>query len=75
MATITIDAYKGWTVAQLKRRCRELCRAVSNDEMIILKLAHGGTLSPVERERVSRLKQAYEEFSDVATAVNRLGVF
>lgn len=61
MVTISIDAYKGWTVAKLKRRCRELCCALMRDEMIILKLADGITLSPEERDKVNRLKMAYED--------------
>ena len=61
MATFTIDAYKGWTMSQLKRRCRELCRASMSDDMIILTLADGGTLSPEQLERVNRIKQAYED--------------
>ena len=60
MAIISIDAYKGWTVAKLKRHCRALCCALMRDEMIILKLADGGALSPEERDRVNRLKMAYE---------------
>lgn len=61
--TFTLDPYKGWTIAQLKRRCRELCHAMSNDEMIILKLAERGIdgLSPDQRQRVERLIQAYED--------------
>lgn len=61
MATLTIDAYKGWSVARLKRRCRELCRAMMNDEMIILTMAEGSPLSSEQQARVDRLRQAYED--------------
>ena len=53
MAIISIDAYKGWTVAKLKRHCREMCCALMRDEMIILKLADGDALSPEERDNES----------------------
>ena len=60
-ATISIDAYKGYSVAQLKQRCRELCGALMNYEMIILALASDRKLSAEQRAKVDRLIKGYED--------------
>lgn len=54
------DPYSGWTVKQLKERCRELGHALMRDEMIILALAAGDVLPKEYQERVDLLKIAYE---------------
>lgn len=63
MSTFTIDAYKGWTEEQLKRRCLELVRAVAHKDVIIAVLAKGSMndLHEVDREEVSRILASWED--------------
>jgi hypothetical protein len=60
--TITIDAYDGWTTEQLKKRCRELCRALHEWEMIALNVYEGNFDSLPEdlRKKLLGLQAAYD---------------
>lgn len=64
MSTFVFDAYKDKTLPEMKKRCRELVRAVGRWERIALTLAaHNGTqgLSAVDAEAVNRLLEAYKD--------------
>ena len=61
MTTFIFDAYKGWSEDALKARCRELCRAVMEKDLIIVTLAEEGfdSLTIDQQDRVRRLRAAY----------------
>jgi hypothetical protein len=66
MPTFFLDIYKGWTRKRLKERCRELCRAVGEYEMMIAMLVEYGPealqfLPPDMCERAIQLNAAYRD--------------
>jgi hypothetical protein len=66
MSTVAINAYAGWTEAQLRERCRELVRIASHKDILIAKLSlaiPGGVDSlPVSiREEVRRIRDQWDD--------------
>ena len=57
-----LDAYKGWSIDQLKKRCRELCRVSMRRDMIIAVLATEGIdgLNLEDQETVKRILSQYD---------------
>lgn len=62
-AAFTSDPYAGWTENNLRKRCRELSRAVSRWQMIALVAAYDGigALTEGDRAALEKLKQAYSD--------------
>lgn len=61
MATFVLDPYADWTAERLKSRCRELCRALSEDELIIAMMVE---YTPSALDRIP------PEFQDKARRIN-----
>jgi hypothetical protein len=63
MDTFTFDPHKGMTLEQVKQRCRELSRALTQWQMIALLAYEGKTDELPERDKqaLQRLKAAYED--------------
>jgi hypothetical protein len=63
MNTFTIDAYKGYSEAELKRRCRELCRVNMHKDIIIAVLAKHGfdNLNDADKEEVKRICSQWDD--------------
>lgn len=61
MGTFTFDPYQGYSEADLKRRCRELCSALDRWQTIALVLTEGGigALPDDMRDDLLRLREAY----------------
>lgn len=60
------DPYKGWTVSQLKRRCRSLCAAMERKDWLIASLVDYGPsalnhLTPEQRVEATRISNAYRD--------------
>lgn len=63
VTAITIDAYDSWSNEQLKRRCRELCRALDKWQRIagIIKTEGFDVLPKDWQADVDRLIEAYKD--------------
>jgi len=62
MSTFTIDPYAGKTLPEMKKRCRELCSALSHWQMTAMFLAQRNGTGGLNAERtaeVNRLIKAY----------------
>lgn len=59
------DPYEGWSVKQLKQRCRDLCRAVDTYQHMAMAMSEVpgslDKLDPEDRKTVERLVEAYKD--------------
>jgi hypothetical protein len=62
--TFTIEAYKGWTEAQLKRRCRELVSACTGKDMLICALVDFGGIDKLPRFHQDQVKRIWNAYCD-----------
>ena len=61
-----IDAYAGWSELGLKRRCRQLVRAVTKRDLLIASIVEMSPqsllhLSPELREEARKIHAAYDD--------------
>lgn len=63
MSTFTLDAYKGWTYDQLKRRCLELVHITMHKDVVIAVLAKHGieNLNETDRKEVERICSQWDD--------------
>lgn len=72
------DPYKGWTVSQLKRRCRSLGAAMERKDWLIASLVDYGPgalnhLSPEQHAEALRISNAYRDEDVVGQAGSTCG--
>jgi len=67
MADFKIDAYKNYTLDEMKIKCRELARANINKDMLICALVQFGDIENIpsyQKEQINRIVSAYSDPDD-----------